>query len=83
MTTTKRTVTIQLDDKTAGLLDAALQRFGGMSTPTQLARYALELGLIRLTVVASHADSAAKVGKAALKAYTAAEIEEACAKLLP
>lgn len=78
-----RTITIQVDEKLGDLLDAAMQRFGGMTTPTQLARHAMEMGLIRLAVVASHSDSAAKVSKAALKACSASDIESACAKLAP
>lgn len=45
-----RTVTIQLDAELAQLLDAVHLANGSLSTPTQLARAAVEAGLIRLAV---------------------------------
>lgn len=44
----KKTVTIQLDEREANLLEALTAKYGRLSTPTAICHASMEAGLIRL-----------------------------------
>lgn len=44
----KKTITIQLDEREATLLEALSAKYGRLSTPTSICHAAMESGLIRL-----------------------------------
>jgi hypothetical protein len=59
-----RTITIQLDEGAAQLLEAVTESYGNLTTPTQVARQALIGGLVRLALSQSASPSAEFVEKA-------------------
>jgi hypothetical protein len=82
----KRTVTLQLDETMAGLLDAVMSSYGpSFTTPTQVARTCMETGLLRLAVVCA-ASPVPEIGKRVSQALAKVEkgrLTTACWEIKP